>query len=67
MSNTASRRKDKLKEERITIRQMIGNVTYLLKYAGKYDRPLILRIMILNILLLFVLLMSKYVDELSYL
>jgi len=52
MSNTASRRKDKLKEERITIRQMIGNVTYLLKYAGKYDRPLILRIMILNILLL---------------
>ena len=31
-----SRRKDKQKEEKITIREMIGNVTYLLKYAGKY-------------------------------
>ena len=47
-----SRRKDKLKQEKITIRQMIRNVMYLLKYAGKYDRPLILKIMILNILLL---------------
>ena len=47
-----TRRKDKLKEERITIREMIGNVTYLLKYAGRYDKPLILKIMILNILLL---------------
>ena len=47
-----TRRKDKLKEEKITIREMIGNVTYLLKYAGRYDKPLILKIMILNILLL---------------
>ena len=47
-----SRRKDKLKEEKITIREMIGNVSYLLKYAGKYDKPLIMKIMILNILLL---------------
>lgn len=47
-----SRRKDKLKEEKITIREMIGNVSYLLKYAGKYDKPLILKIMILNIILL---------------
>ena len=41
-----TRRKDKLKEEKITIREMIGNVTYLLKYAGRYDKPLILKIIV---------------------
>lgn len=52
MSKVDPRRKDKEKGEKITLRQMIGNVAYLLKYATKYDKPLILRIMILNILLL---------------
>ena len=42
----------KLPEEKITIRRMVGNVSYLLKYASKYDRPLIVKIMVLNILLL---------------
>ncbi|MBQ4184982.1 MAG: ABC transporter ATP-binding protein [Saccharofermentanaceae bacterium] len=42
----------KLPEEKITIRRMVGNVSYLLKYAAKYDRPLIVKIMVLNILLL---------------
>ncbi|MBR5975754.1 MAG: ABC transporter ATP-binding protein [Clostridiales bacterium] len=39
-------------EEKISIRTMIRNVTYLIRYAARYDRPLIARIMILNILLL---------------
>ncbi len=47
-----SRRKDKEKGEKITVRKMIGNVMYLLKYAARYDRPLVLKIMIFNILLL---------------
>ncbi|MBP5491219.1 MAG: ABC transporter ATP-binding protein [Clostridiales bacterium] len=47
-----TRRKDKEKKEKITIRQMIRNVMYLIRYAGKYDRPLIVKIMVLNILLL---------------
>ena len=47
-----SRRKDKEKGEKITVRKMIGNVMYLLKYAARYDRPLVMKIMIFNILLL---------------
>ena len=50
--NRKSRRKDKEKGEKITVRKMIGNVMYLLKYAARYDRPLVLKIMIFNILLL---------------
>ena len=52
MSKNSSRRLDKKKENKITVRQMISNVRYLLKYAAKYDKGLILKIMILNILLL---------------
>ena len=52
MSKNDSRRLDKKKENKITVRQMISNVMYLLKYAARYDKPLILKIMILNILLL---------------
>ncbi|MBR3635957.1 MAG: ABC transporter ATP-binding protein [Lachnospiraceae bacterium] len=39
-------------KEKITIRRLIGNVTYMVRYAAKYDRPLIIRIIILNVLLL---------------
>lgn len=51
-NNRNSRRKDKEKDEKITVRKMIGNVMYLLKYAARYDRPLVMKIMIFNILLL---------------
>lgn len=51
-NNRNSRRKDKEKGEKITVRKMIGNVMYLLKYAARYDRPLVMKIMIFNILLL---------------
>ena len=39
------------KEEKITIRHMISNVLYMLKYAAKYDKPLIIRVILLNVLL----------------
>ncbi len=52
MSKNNSQRKDKEKKEKITIRQLIRNVMYLLKYAARYEKSLILKIMILNILLL---------------
>ena len=42
----------KLPEEKITIRLMVGNVAYLLKYAARYDKALIVKVMALNILLL---------------
>ena len=40
------------KKDKITVGRLIGNVTYMIKYAAKYDRPLIIRIIILNVLLL---------------
>ena len=47
-----AKEKDDKKKDKITIRRMIGNVWYLIKYAGRYDRPLVLKIMLLNICLL---------------
>ena len=52
MSKNSSQRKDKEKKEKISIRQLIRNVVYLLKYAARYEKSLILTIMVLNILLL---------------
>ena len=46
------KRKDKEKGESITVRQMIKNVVYLIKYAARYDRSLIVKIMFLNVFLL---------------
>ncbi|MCR4748696.1 MAG: ABC transporter ATP-binding protein/permease [Lachnospiraceae bacterium] len=46
------KKKRKDKEENISIRQMIKNVGYLIRYASRYDRPLIVKIMFLNIFLL---------------
>ena len=40
------------KSEKITVRRLVGNVTYMIKYAAKYDKPLIIRIIVLNVLLL---------------
>lgn len=40
------------KKDKITIRRLIGNVVYMIRYAAKYDKPLIMRIIILNVLLL---------------
>ena len=47
MSNTIEE-----KTEKITIRRIISNVLFMVRYAARYDRPLILKIIILNILLL---------------
>ena len=46
------KRKDKEKGESITVRQMVKNVVYLIKYAARYDRSLIVKIMFLNVFLL---------------
>ncbi|MBP5528929.1 MAG: ABC transporter ATP-binding protein [Lachnospiraceae bacterium] len=39
------------KKDKIPIRQLIENVLFLIKYAGEYDRPLIVKIFIMNVIL----------------
>ena len=41
----------KNKEEKISIRRLISNTAFMIKYAAKYDRPLIIKIFIMNVLL----------------
>ena len=38
-------------DERITVRKMISNTRFMVKYAMKYDRPLVMRIILLTVLL----------------
>ena len=55
MSKDTGRKKEKKnkksKEEKITIRHMISNLLYMVRYAAKYDKPLIIRIILLNVIL----------------
>ena len=41
----------KNKQESISIRRMIGNAAFMMRYAAKYDRPLVIRILLLSVLL----------------
>ena len=51
MSKDIDRKKSKKKEEKITIRHMVSNVLYMVRYAAKYDKPLIIKIILLNVIL----------------
>ena len=51
MSKDKDRKKSKKKEEKITIRHMVSNVLYMVRYAAKYDKPLIIKIILLNVIL----------------
>lgn len=39
------------RKEKITIRRMINNAAFMIRYAAQYDRPLIVKIILLNIFL----------------
>ena len=39
------------KKENISIKRIIQNASFMIKYAAKYDRPLIVKILLLNIIL----------------
>ena len=39
------------KKDKISIKRLIGNTAFMIKYAAKYDRPLIFKIFIMNMIL----------------
>ena len=41
----------KNKEDKISIRRLISNTAFMIKYAAKYDRPLIVKIFAMNVIL----------------
>ncbi|MBQ2183544.1 MAG: ABC transporter ATP-binding protein [Lachnospiraceae bacterium] len=41
----------KNKEDKISIRRLISNTAFMIKYAAKYDRPLIIKIFLMNLIL----------------
>ena len=41
----------KNKEDKISIRRLISNTAFMIKYAAKYDKPLIIKIFLMNLIL----------------
>ena len=41
----------KNKEDKISIKRLISNTAFMIKYASKYDRPLIVKIFLMNVIL----------------
>ena len=41
----------KNKEDKISIRRLISNTAFMIKYAAKYDMPLIIKIFLMNLIL----------------
>ena len=41
----------KNKKDKISIKRLIGNVAFMIKYAAAYDRPLIVKIFLMNVIL----------------
>ena len=41
----------KNKEDKISIKRLISNTAFMIKYAAKYDKPLIIKIFLMNLIL----------------